>query len=424
MSFARLEPRTARSGADVARHVLWPLAIFTVLHRVLVLAVNGHVTNDYRPVYEAALNFVNRRPVYTSDLSSVDPHYLYPPGGSLLMSPIAFFDPTTSRYLFIVGSTIAILIAWYLLLRLFNQDISSVAAPVLLFGMFFSEAVTNTLVFTNINGVILLGEVLFLTFLLRHKDWAAGIAIGLTLSIKPILGPLLLIALVRKQWKVFPAAIGVPVLTNLIAWPIAVDPMEFINKTVPYLSAPRDYFNSAIVGNGIYFGLSPWLIVALRVVFAVLVAISLWLLYRYHRDDELFFVCTATGVLLTGSFLLGSLGQMYYSMMLFPLLMTVLLPNSVMRNWPAWAAIYGFMSYDQWLSWKFESVGRNAEYLKPTLGWSLLLVVICAVLVDRYRGMRQPQSQTLVSHETATATVRSDNLEFGSLPDHPQPSPR
>lgn len=160
--------------------------------------------------------------------------------------------------------------------------------------------------------------------------------------------------------------------------------MEFINKTVPYLSAPRDYFNSSIVGNGIYFGLSPWLIVVLRVAFAILVAVSLWLLYRYHRDDELFFVCTSTGVLLAGSFLLGSLGQMYYSMMLFPLIMTVLLPNGVMRNWPAWVAVYGFMSYDQWLSWPFESLGRNTEYLKPTFGWSLLLVVICAVLVDRY----------------------------------------
>lgn len=68
---------------------------------------------------------------------------------------------------------------------------------------------------------------------------------------------------------------------------------------------------------------------------------SLWLLYRYYRHDELFFVVTMSGVLLTASWLLGSLGQMYYSMMLFPLLMSVVLKNSVMRNWPAWLAVYG-----------------------------------------------------------------------------------
>ena len=32
--------------------------------------------------------------------------------------------------------------------------------------------------------------------------------------------------------------------------------------------------------------------------------------------------------------------------MLFPFLMTVVLPNSVIRNWVAWVAVYGFMSAD------------------------------------------------------------------------------
>ncbi|NEW48384.1 hypothetical protein GV789_28885, partial [Nocardia cyriacigeorgica] len=39
------------------------------------------------------------------------------------------------------------------------------------------------------------------------------------------------------------------------------------------------------------------------------VAITLWLLYRYYRHDELFFVCTSSGVLLTALFALSSLGQ-------------------------------------------------------------------------------------------------------------------
>ena len=31
--------------------------------------------------------------------------------------------------------------------------------------------------------------------------------------------------------------------------------------------------------------------------------------------------------------------------MLFPFLMTVVLPNSVLRNWPAWLATYGFFDH-------------------------------------------------------------------------------
>ena len=79
----------------------------TVLNRVIVRAVNGDITDDYNPVYRAALAFLNGEPVYTANFDSVDPHYLYPPGATMLLSPIAVIDPERSRWLFIIASTIA-----------------------------------------------------------------------------------------------------------------------------------------------------------------------------------------------------------------------------------------------------------------------------------------------------------------------------
>ena len=61
----------------------------TVVHRVVIRAVNGDVTNDFNPVYNAALAFLNRQPVYTANFDSVDPHYLYQPSATMLLSPIA-----------------------------------------------------------------------------------------------------------------------------------------------------------------------------------------------------------------------------------------------------------------------------------------------------------------------------------------------
>lgn len=368
----------------MVKFALWPLAIMTVLHRVLIRAVNGARTDDFTPVYRAALAFLNRQPVYTANFDWVDPHYLYPPSGTLLMAPIAVIDPERSRWLFIFGNAVAVIVAGYLLLRMFGLALNSVAAPILLLGMFASETVTNTLVYTNVNGFVLLGEIAFLYLLLQRRDAWAGVAIGLTFAVKPILAPLLLLPLVTKQWRVFVTAIGIPLVLTAVAWPLAVDPMEFVHHTLPYLMESRDYFNSAIVGNGAYYGLPTWLITALRLAFGVVTVVALWLLYRYYRTDRLFFFCTASGVLLTANFLLGSLGQMYYSMMLLPLLMSVILRNSVMRNWPAWLAVYGFMTLDDWLSVRFPAAGRAAEYMKTTLGWSLLLLVICGVLVARY----------------------------------------
>ncbi|MGB3771677.1 MAG: glycosyltransferase family 87 protein [Rhodococcus sp. (in: high G+C Gram-positive bacteria)] len=389
MSFRHLEPRTGETTAQVIRFALWPIALLTVLNRVVVKAVNGNITDDFRPVYNAALAFLNRREVYTANFDSVDPHYLYPPSGTLLIAPIAVIDPERSRWIFIGVNAIAVMIALYLLLRMFDLTLSSVAAPVVLLGAFMTETVTNTLIFTNVNGLILLGEVLFMMLLLAHRPYLSGAAIGLTIAVKPTLAPLLLLPLVRKEWRVFVTAIGVPAVLTLLALPLSVDAGSFITRTLPYLLETRDYFNSAIVGNGLYYGLPTALVLLLRVVFTVMVLVSLWLLWKYYRDDELFFMVTASGVLLVASFLLTSLGQMYYSMMLFPLIMSVVLRNSVMRNWPAWLAVYGFLSYDSWLVGRFPQFGRAIEYLRSTWGWSLLIIVVFAVLVGRYLTARR-----------------------------------
>lgn len=69
--------------------------------------------------------------------------------------------------------------------------------------------------------------------------------------------------------------------------------------------------------------------------------------------------------------------------------MTVVLKNSLIRNWPAWLAIYGFMNADRWLSGRFVETGRALDYMRTTFGWSLLIIVIFAVLIGRYVAARK-----------------------------------
>ena len=390
-------PTSPPSTSTVWRSALWPAAILSVIHRSVVLTTNGNITDDFKPVYRAVQNFRHGLDIYNEHFDYVDPHYLYPPGGTLLMAPFGLLPETVSRYAFILANVIAILLAAYLLLRLFGFRLTSVAAPALLLAMFCTESVTNTLVFTNINGVILLAEVLFFRWLLvgspeqnrLSREWWAGVAIGLTLVVKPVLGPLLLLPLLNRQWRALATAIAVPVAFNLVALSLVSHPMDFFTRTVPYLLGTRDYFNSSILGNGVFFGLPMSLIVFLRVLFTVIAVVSLWLLYRYYRiRDPRFWMLTSSGVLLIASFLVLSLGQGYYSIVLFPFLMTVVLPNSVLRNWPAWLGIYGFMSLDRWLLFNWMFIGRPLEYLKITYGWSLVLIVVCSVLCFRYLDAR------------------------------------
>jgi len=370
------------------RSILWPLAILFIIHRSYVLATNGYITDDYGPVYRAVSNFRRGWDIYNEHFDYVDPHYLYPPGGTLLMAPFGYLPVDASRWWFESINCVAIVIAAYFLVRLFGYGLTSVAYPALLVAMFCTESVINTLVFGNINGCVLLLEVLFFRWLLDGKvnnQWWAGVAIGLSLVVKPVLAPLLLLPLLNRQWRAVVTAIVVPVIFNAAAWPLVSDPMNFVTRTLPYIFSTRDYFNSSILGNGVYYGLPMWLIMLLRISFAVLAIAALWLLYRYYRTrNPLFWFTTSSGVLLIASWLVSSLGQGYYSMMLFPFLMTVVLPNSVIRNWVAWVAVYGFMSADRWLMWHWPTTGRALEYLRVTYGWCLMLVVIFCVLYFRY----------------------------------------
>jgi arabinofuranan 3-O-arabinosyltransferase len=382
-------PRTsAPSTAAIFRSILWPLAIMFIIHRSYVLATNGYITDDYGPVYRAVVNFKHGWAIYNEHLDYVDPHYLYPPGGTLIMAPFGYLPVDASRNWFIVFNTLAMILAAYFLLRLFGFAVTSVAAPALLAAMFCTETVINTLVFTNINGCILLLEVLFFRWLLDKKvghEWWAGVAIGLSLVVKPLLGPLLLLPLLNRQWRALVTAIAVPVAFNAAAIPLVNDPMDFYKRTLPYIFSTRDYFNSSILGNGVYYGLPMWLIAFLRIGFALIAIAALVLLYRYYRTrDPLFWFATSSGVLLLASFLVLSLGQGYYSMMLFPFLMTVVLPNSVIRNWPSWLGIYGFLAADRWLLGHWPTTGRALEYLRVTWGWSLLLIMVFSVLYFRY----------------------------------------
>ncbi|WP_240497989.1 glycosyltransferase family 87 protein [Williamsia sp. 1135] len=388
-----LFPRFDR--ARVVALVLWPIAVVLVPQRSVILGVNGSRTDDFAPVYRAALAFLRRESVYIENYANVDPHYLYPPSGSLVMAPLGYLDPERARWLFIAASALALVGCAVLLVRMFGYSLSSPVMPGTLLAMFMTESVANTLIFVNFNSFVLLGQLVFMTLMLRRKDWWAGVPLGLTLAVKPVLGVLLLLPLLNRQWKVFAGAFAVPAVLTAAAWPVAVDPDAFVRRTVPYLLEVRDYYNSSLSGYGVYFGVDHWLVLLLRITFVGMAAFGVWFLYRHYRtSNELLWLTTTSGVLLGTSFLVLSLGQGYYSMLLFPLLMTVLLPGSVMKAWPAWLGVYGCLSFDTFASQRWEAFGRILEYSKVTWGWSLLMANVFFVLLFRHLDVRRLERTT------------------------------
>lgn len=393
----------------VGRAVAWPLAVVLALHRVFVLALNGSVTDDFTTVHSAVRRSLEGVPVYNQIYHHVDPHYLYNPGATLLLTPLGWLtDIDAARTAFIVVNAAAVIAALALLTRMFGYSLRSLVWPAAIAAAFLTEAVRNTLIFSNINGILLLALAGFLSLLLSGKGWWAGLVIGVAILIKPQFAPLLFLPAVKLDWRTVLGGVAVPVAFNLAAWPLVPGASDYLSRLVPYLGDVRDYANSSLAGAAVYFGMPPLLENALWLMFAAVVGVGVIVLLRWRYTDPLLWAATTSGLLLAGVFFLSSLGQMYYSMMLFPMMFTVLQRTSVFHTWPAWLAAYLFLTPDSFHSVEQVDLSRWMGIFHPTIGWGMLLVVAstCAVVWWRQESLdsRHDRLQTDQRHRMAAAS--------------------
>lgn len=369
----------------------WLLSAMLFIHRVFILAVDGDVTDDFTTVYSALRRFLEDTPVYNENYAFVDPHYLYSPGATLLLSPLGLvthFD--LARLLFIIANAVAIIAALGVIARMLGYGWTHPVWPVSVAAAFLTETVRNTLIFSNINGLLFLALVLFYLALILERRWAAGVLIGLAILIKPIFAPLLFLPLVKSNWQTILAGLGLPVLLNAVAWPIVPGASDYVTKTLAFVGGVRDFSNSSLRGMAVWSGLPSTYTVVLWLLFAAAVAVGLIVLLRYRYAAPTEWTLWTGSLLLVGVFFLSSLGQMYYSMFLFPLVMTVVGRFSPMHNPLAWLAAYGIFSSDSWIdSERFPTEGMWIQYLLPTLGWATLILVMATFALTLWQWERR-----------------------------------
>lgn len=396
----------------------WPLAIMGFIHKVFLVPHNYTPTDDFTTVWEALNRFRQGVPVYSEDYATTDPHYLYSPGGTLLLSPISLIpDFDLGRIFFIFLNGLAMVISLAILTKLFGFSLKGGVWPATTAVLFATESVENTLHFSNINGLLMLAEVLFLFLLIRYRSLfpqvLAGICLGLAITVKPQFAPLLFIPFVRRQFAAVGAGIAVPVFFNIAAIPLMNAPGDYLDKLVPYLGEVRDYANSSISGVGVYYGAPDGMILFWRGLAAIAVAVAIVLLLRWRDRDPLMWATTTASLLLTGVFLISSLGQMYYSMLLVPMIFTVCRYRSVMHNPVMWLGLYFCLSLDTWFSDRWRWWGAIFEYTRGTIGWSLVLLS-AAVAVATWTIIELRRGQPFLG----------DVKTFGLFGDRPTPTSR
>ncbi|MFH0410691.1 glycosyltransferase family 87 protein [Corynebacterium sp. L4756] len=393
-------PASARTSntRKIFTFAAWPLAIVLVLHRTFFTAFNGTATDDFTTVYSALTRALSGNAVYDQAYNHVDPLYLYNPGATLLLLPIGAVDKfEAARYAFIIFNCAAIVAALAILTRLMGHSLRGPVLPVSIALAYSTEAVINTLTFSNINGILLLLLAVFLACFIssfrtdippsRAKllTYIAGLAIGLAIVIKPQFAPLLFLPLTRLDWRTTGTGIVVPVVLNIAAWPLIPGAGDYLTKLVPYLGETRDYANSSLAGWQAYFDIPGALYYPLWLITAASAAVGIIVLLRWRVTDIKLWALTTSGLLMVGVFTLSSLGQQYYSMWLFPMLFTVLLSRSVFHTWPAWLAAVLFLIPNSWSSDLWPDFGRWMSTYIGTIGWVLLIAVTTATACGWWR---------------------------------------
>lgn len=380
---------------------LWCVAILFIIHRVLIRAMNGATTDDFTTVHSALRRFLDGVPVYNEVYHWVDPHYLYNPGATLLLSPLGMLPhPGPARMIFVAINALCIVIALGVLTRLSGRSLRDWVWPASVAVAFITEAVCNTLIFSNINGVLLLVLTLFLACLLHSYNhhwprWVGGLLLGLGILIKPIFAPLLFLPFVLGHWQTILSALAVPVVLNAVAWPLVPGASDYVTKVMPYLAEVRDYANSSLAGNATYFGMPSFWRQIIYLTLALCVIIAVLALARLRINEPFVWASCTAGVLFAGVFVLSSLGQMYYSIFLFPMMFTVLLPRSPFHVFLGWVAAFFYLTPMLWKSVRAPMLGRWIGYLQATFGWSLIIVVIAgSALAWCWQDQRRAKTQS------------------------------
>ncbi len=320
--------------------------------------------------------------------------FVYPPSLLLMFRPLA----ALSRHAAVVGGeavTIVAAVAGVAMtaaaLRLRWWGLTAAVSTLILS---FTGAMLFELRLENLSVLEFLALAGFLLLALRNRWLAAAAVLGISMAVKPMLLPLLIVLLVARKWKALGLAVAIPAALNLIALAFVGNAGQALGK-LPFLVDRTGHiviFNSAWVGVARELGLPDAATILLRVFVAALAVIAAWLAWTRLTDDRLRLI-HSTGMLLLGTFAAGTLSEYHFMLTLVPLAMSVVVAGSPIRFPTGWLGMAWTLDVFQFHVF---GLGRDAsESALRAIGMSVVLLTVTGVLLVRPLPAAQRVARTL-----------------------------
>lgn len=319
--------------------------------------------------------------------------YLYPPGFVLPMIPLAQLDFHTAVRVFFLFNVAGVAVGTACCLRLCGVQLRSPVTPVAMAFVSLSPPLVITLVQGNVNGLLLAGEGAFLLLAARGRWLAAGTVLGLTLTVKPLLLPLLVVPILWRRLDATVAALAVPVMLSAIAFPLMRDGSAFFTSAIPYLlrgESGNELGNTTIAGVFALAHAPLWSAWLLRIAAAIT---ALVVILRTTQRGEVGLV-NISAAALVASFLAFSFSSQYFALYLLPLVLSASLPGAAMTGALAWVGVYLVDGPDLFLLYRLGAVIRVGPVLgtlRSTAGYALILAGLAVAAKYNRRVSLQPR---------------------------------
>ena len=180
---------------------------------------------------------------------------------------------------------------------------------------------------------------------------SGGIMLGLTLLLKPVLLPLILLPVLLRRWRTAGEALGVALLGILISLPLT-NGVESIGEVARRLAGGSSLtgwqavYNTSLVQIGDYHHVPPALTLVARLVVLAVAGWAITRVVREGRETSRTQVAALGTLLLSTVFLAGPLAENHYVLLLIPgallmatlrdrLVLGLLAGAFVLAAWPA-----------------------------------------------------------------------------------------
>jgi arabinofuranan 3-O-arabinosyltransferase len=250
--------------------------------------------------------------------------FVYLPGCLLIAFPLAVFPFEVTKYLVYVVQALGLVYLFWAMTRVIKIPLGSVRVAWAALLLVLCGQLGIAAHYENFTLLLIPLAAGFFLAIDRDRPMSAAVILGISLTVKPLLAPLILVLLLSRRWRESAVAVLIPAvlsaITLLIVVAVNADPSKFWhNVTSTFSDDTGKPWNMSLGAMAGYIHAPNAVGDVIRVIVTVVCLIVCWRLWTRPRDEGGLQAVLVTAPLFVIVVLSFSFSWGYYCLLLLPL---------------------------------------------------------------------------------------------------------